>query len=51
MNKEQTMKLAEHLQKESLKAYNLGVKDTLLALREVYGDGIEETDIWGEVFN
>jgi hypothetical protein len=48
MNKEQTMRMAEHLQSESLKAYNLGVKDTLLALRDIYGNGIEETDLWAE---
>ena len=30
-------------------AYNLGVKDTLLALRNVYGEGIEETDLWSDI--
>ena len=30
-------------------AYNLGVKDTLLALRNVYGEGIEETDLWADI--
>jgi hypothetical protein len=30
-------------------AYNLGVKDTLIALRNVYGEGIEETDLWADI--
>ena len=29
-------------------AYIEGVKNTLLELREVYGKGIEDTDIWQE---
>ena len=29
-------------------AYELGVKDTLTQLREVYGEGLEETDQWLE---
>ena len=29
-------------------AYEQGVKDALNELSEVYGDGIEETDLWNE---
>ena len=29
-------------------AYEQGVKDTLSQLREVYGEGLELTDIWRE---
>lgn len=30
------------------KSYVQGVIDTLEELREVYGEGIEETDLWAE---
>ena len=29
-------------------AYSNGVKSTLTQLREVYGEGLEETDLWNE---
>jgi len=29
-------------------AYEQGVRDALNSLSEVYGDGIEETDLWNE---
>ena len=29
-------------------AFERGIKTALYELREVYGEGIEETDIWGE---
>jgi gamma-glutamyl:cysteine ligase YbdK (ATP-grasp superfamily) len=29
-------------------AYEQGVKDTLMQLREVYGEGLELTDLWRE---
>lgn len=32
-------------------AYNQGITDTLEQLREVYGAGIEETDIWKDTFS
>lgn len=32
-------------------AFDNGVKYALESLREVYGEGIEETDIWAEYMN
>lgn len=29
--------------------YEQGIKDTLTQLREVYGEGLEETDLWQEL--
>ena len=37
------------LSRHKAEAYMQGVKDTLLELREVYGEGLEETDLWAEV--
>jgi uncharacterized membrane protein (DUF106 family) len=48
MNMQETQLMAENMQKESAKAYKQGVADTLAELREVYGNGIEDTDIWAE---
>jgi hypothetical protein len=36
------------LEQTKLIAYEQGVKDTLSELREVYGEGIEETNLWNE---
>lgn len=41
----------ELLKQTKLIAYEQGVTDTLEELREVYGAGIEETDIWAEYMN
>jgi hypothetical protein len=39
------------LEQTRLAAYEQGVTDTLKELREVYGAGIEDTDIWAEYMN
>lgn len=51
MNMKETQETAEFMQKECVKAYLSGVRNTLEELREVYGEGIEETDIWVEYMN
>jgi len=51
MNMKETQETAELMQKECAKAYLSGVRNTLEELREVYGEGIEETDIWSEYMN
>ena len=51
MNIKEIQPIAELMQQECAKAYLSGVRNTLEELREVYGEGIEETDIWSEYMN
>ena len=51
MDMKEIQSTAELMQKECAKAYAEGVRNTLEELREVYGEGIEETDIWSEYMN
>lgn len=37
------------LQHHKAHSYMEGVRDTLNELREVYGEGLEDTDLWREV--
>jgi len=39
------------LEQTKLVAYEQGVTDTLTQLREVYGEGLELTDLWNEYMN
>lgn len=38
----------ELLKQTKVIAYEQGVKDTLMQLREVYGEGLELTDLWAD---
>lgn len=48
MNLKETLAVAAQMRKDSTMAYAEGVRYALDYLREVYGEGIEETDIWKE---
>jgi hypothetical protein len=48
MNMEEIQATATEMQKQSTMAYAEGVRYALDYLREVYGEGIEETDIWAD---
>lgn len=39
---------AAEMRKQSAMAHAEGIRYALYELREVYGEGIEETDIWAE---
>jgi hypothetical protein len=39
---------AAEMRKQSAMAYEEGIRYALDYLREVYGEGIEETDIWAD---
>ena len=41
----------EKLATEYTDRYDEGVSDALAELREVYGEGVEETDLWSEHMN
>ena len=41
----------EKIAEEITDRYEEGVSDTLSELRDVYGEGLEETDLWGEHMN
>ena len=41
----------EKLATEYTDRYDEGVRDALAELGEVYGEGIEETDLWAEYMN
>lgn len=46
MTMKEIQAVAEQLRNEAKMAYNQGVREALLELREVYGEGIELTDLW-----
>jgi hypothetical protein len=48
MNMKETQAIATEMQKQSAMAYEEGIRYALDYLSEVYGEGIEETDIWQE---
>jgi len=48
MNLKENLAVAEQMQKDSKLAYESGIRYALDYLREVYGEGIEDTDIWKE---
>ena len=51
MNMQEIQATAAELQKQTAMAYAEGVRYALDYLREVYGEGIEQTDIWAEFNN
>ena len=51
MDMKEIQATATEMQKQSAMAYAEGVRYALDYLREVYGEGIEETDIWAEYNN
>ena len=48
MDMKETQAIAGEMQKQSVMAYEEGIRYARVYLREVYGEGIEETDIWAE---
>jgi hypothetical protein len=48
MDMKEIQATAAEMRKQSTMAYAEGVRYALDYLREVYGAGIEETDIWAE---
>jgi hypothetical protein len=48
MNLKEILETAAHLQKEKADAFQRGIIAALEELKEVYGAGIEETDLWKE---
>jgi hypothetical protein len=48
LSMEEAQNLAKDIQFRNALSYKEGVRYALDYLREVYGEGIEETDIWKE---
>ena len=51
MNMQEIQATAEAMQRDSQRAFDNGIRYALDYLREVYGAGIEETDIWADYMN
>ena len=51
MTMKEIQAVAEQLRNEAKMAYNQGVREALLELREVYGEGIELTDLWASAMD
>jgi hypothetical protein len=51
LSMQETQALAKDIQRRNTQSYKEGVRYALDYLREVYGEGIEETDIWADYMN